>query len=79
MTDLPRLIGELVRGGQVGTAVNISADEANVRARPSTDARVLLTLPAGARVVQLEARKNWWRVWVWQQGVFGWMHRSLFD
>jgi hypothetical protein len=30
-------------------------------------------------VVQLEARKNWWRVWVWQQGVFGWMHRSLFD
>jgi hypothetical protein len=72
-------VGELVRGGQVGTAVNISADEANVRARPSTDARVLLTLPAGARVVQLEARKNWWRVWVWQQGVFGWMHRSLFD
>ena len=72
-------IGELVRQREVGTAVNISADEANVRAQPSTGAQVLVTLPAGARVVQLESRNDWWRVWVEQPGDFGWMYRSLFD
>lgn len=69
---------DLVRNGGVGTPVNVSVAEANVRARPSTQAQVLATLPAGARVVQLESRGDWWRVWVWQIGELGWMYQSLF-
>ena len=70
---------ELARQGRIGTSVNIRTDKANVRAQPSTQAPVLVTLPAGARVMQLESRNDWWRVWVWQLGDFGWMYRSLFD
>lgn len=77
--DAAAAVADLVRQGRVGTAVNITTDDANVRALPSTQATVLATLPAGTRVVQLEARNKWWRVWVWQLDGFGWMYRSLFD
>jgi len=77
--DAAAAVAGLVREGRVGTAVNVVTDEANVRAQPSTGAPVLATLPAGTRVVKLEARNKWWRVWVWQLDGFGWMYRSLFD
>ena len=70
---------ELARQGEAGTAVSVSVDEANVRAQPSTRARVLATLPAGERVLRYEVRNDWWRVWVGRLGEFGWMYRSLFD
>ena len=72
-------VGELVRQGRVGTVASVSVDAANVRAQPSTQAKVLVTLPSGTEVVQLELRNDWWRVRVRQAGAFGWMYRSLFD
>lgn len=78
-TAASETLHDLARRGAAGTAVSVSVDEANVRAQPSTRARVLATLPAGEQLLRYEVRNDWWRVWVGRLGEFGWMYRSLFD
>jgi hypothetical protein len=71
-------VARLVRDGRAGKPVSVAVDQANVRARPSTQAEILATLPPGTRVYRLQVREPWWRVWIPDGEITGWMHRSLF-
>jgi hypothetical protein len=71
-------VAALARDGRVGKPARVTVDKANVRARPSTRAEVLATLPPDTRVYRLQVREPWWRVWVPDREILGWMHRSLF-
>lgn len=71
-------VAGLIRGGQAGRPVSVTVDAANVRAGPSGEATVLVTLPVDTRVLRLEVRDPWWRVWMPETGAMGWMNQSLF-
>lgn len=70
-------VAELVREGSAGTPVRV-VDKANVRDRPSTKGGILVTLPGNARVMKLDTRGKWRRVWVPDIKGVGWMHQSVF-
>jgi len=78
-TAAVKAVAELTRSGQVGRMVSVTVDDANVRERPTTDAKVLATLPRGARVRQLVVSGDWYRVWVPKKEISGWMYHSLFE
>jgi TPR repeat protein len=71
-------VSALLREERVGKLVTVTVDQANVRAQPTTGAKVLATLPQGVQVRQLAVKGDWRRVWVAETGVAGWMYESLF-
>jgi TPR repeat protein len=72
-------VDTLLREGRVGKPVAVTVDKANVRAQPTTSARVLGTLPQGTQVRQLAVSGDWRRVWVPEIAATGWMFHSLFE
>jgi hypothetical protein len=72
-------VSALLREERVGKLVTVTVDKANVRERPTTRARVLMTLPQGARVRQLAVTDDWRRVWIPESNIAGWMFHALFE
>jgi len=72
-------VSALLREERVGKLVLVTVDSANVRERPTTGARVLATLPQGARVRQLAVTGEWRRVWLPEGNITGWMFHTLFE
>jgi len=72
-------VDALLREERAGKLVTVTVDKANVRERPATSARVLATLPQGARVRQLAVTGDWRRVWVPDSNTAGWMFHTLFE
>ena len=74
-----RTISELVHEGKAGTQVRTSVRKANVRDRPSTRGKLLMTLSQASPVIRLDTRGDWLHVWVPANNRVGWMHQSLFE
>ena len=74
-----RTVAELVQEGKAGTQLRISVRKANVRDRPSTQGKLLMTLSQGSPVSRLDTRGDWLHVWVPSENRVGWMHHSLFE
>jgi len=72
-------VATLLREERIGKLVTVTVDQANIRERPATSARVLATLPQGTRVRQLAVSGDWRRVWVAETNTSGWMFHSLFE
>jgi len=72
-------VTSLIQQEKVGTRLAIHVDKGNVRARPSTQAAVLITLPRNSWLLKLDDRGDWIRVWVPPLQKTGWAFHSLFD
>lgn len=62
---------------QSGRVLVVALAQANLRQSPSPEGDKIAQLGQGAKVIQLEKRGEWIRVYVQESGVTGWLHVSV--
>ena len=72
---------EIIRtyGYLLGPLFDVKVERANVRSKPSLEAKIVTVLEAGATMVELSAKGKWMKVGVLDSGVVAWVYRPLLE
>jgi len=66
-----------IEAEQNGRVLTVAQPQANLRQGPSQDSDKIAQLGQGSKVIQLEKRGDWIRVYLPDTGASGWLHTSV--
>jgi len=72
---------EIIRtyGFMLGPLFDVKVERANVRQKPSLEARIVTVLESGATMVELSVKGKWMQVGLLESGEVAWVYKSLLQ